>query len=95
MTATDDPLAALRARFLERCRDDLAVLEGVLADPHGPQRSDLKFTVHRLSGTAGVFGFADLSALAAPIDECLHEALDPTPQSLEALADALRSILPR
>lgn len=92
-TADDDPLAALRARFLARCQDDLAILERVIAAPADLQDPELKFTVHRLSGTAGVFGFSALSALAAPIDDCLHDGKDPTIGSLVALVDALRKIV--
>jgi HPt (histidine-containing phosphotransfer) domain-containing protein len=89
----DDPLAALRARFLARCQDDLAVLEQALAKPAACPDDALKFTVHRLSGTAGVFGFTDLSNLAAPIDDCLQDHRTPAPESLRALAEALAALL--
>lgn len=91
-TDADDPLAALRARFLARCQDDLAVLERAIAEPADLQNADIKLTVHRLSGTAGVFGFSALSALAAPIDDCLHGDKEPGLESLRVLADALRAI---
>lgn len=59
-----DPISALRARFIARAADDLAALQKADADRGG--------VIHRLAGTAGVFGFGDLSALAAVVDDQLH-----------------------
>ncbi|HEY8618315.1 Hpt domain-containing protein [Phenylobacterium sp.] len=58
----NDPLASLRTRFLDRTREDLAQLRA------GAEPRPL---VHRLAGTAGMLGFADLGRLAAVVDEQL------------------------
>ncbi|KQY91315.1 Hpt domain-containing protein [Brevundimonas sp. Root1423] len=61
-----DPLEALRARFIERCRTDLAVLKAA------PDEAELALTIHRLAGSAGSFGFPTISAIAADIDMSLR-----------------------
>ena len=60
----DDPLAALRARFLQRSRADLDLLRASPLD-----RSAIAAVVHRLSGAAGMFGFPEVSRLAARVDD--------------------------
>ncbi len=65
MTAPEDRLQPLRARFLERSAGDLYALKSE-RDP-----TALRFIVHRLAGAAGTFGFPDLSRLAGEIDDRL------------------------
>jgi HPt (histidine-containing phosphotransfer) domain-containing protein len=82
-----DPLAALRDRFLARTREDLEVLRR--------PATDLEATagvVHRLSGSGGVFGFAEVSRLAAVVDDQIHGGEAPHPQDLAALIDCLEAL---
>ena len=46
-----DPLAALRARFIDRSLQDLDRLRA------GVQGEELTLLIHRLAGIAGCFGF--------------------------------------
>lgn len=67
MTDFDARYQALRERFVERCRGDLAVLEQ--AQGGGVDAESLRATVHRLSGAAGTFGYPELSRLAGVVDD--------------------------
>lgn len=67
MTDFDARYQVLRERFVERCRDDLAVLEQ--AQGGGVAVEVLRATVHRLSGAAGTFGYPELSRLAGVVDD--------------------------
>ena len=72
-------MAALGARFLERCRSDLAVLRH-------PGHPEFRRTVHGLAGTGGVFGYPQISRLANVIDEALADGRAADPADLDALA---------
>lgn len=69
MSSFDERFEALRARFVRRCARDLPVLEAGLEDRADPDA--LRSTVHRLSGAAGTFGYAELSRLAGAVDDRL------------------------
>lgn len=83
-----DRMAALRARFLARAAEDLMRLRG----PDALADAELGARVHQLAGAAGVFGFPELSRLAAIVDHGLHrgEAVDLIPliAALESLPEA-------
>ena len=82
-----DPLAALRERFVERARTDLEVLRRPAADPAETAR-----LVHRLSGAAGMFGFAEVSRLAAAVDDEIHAGGPPSEGALAALIAAVEAL---
>ncbi|MBC6983455.1 Hpt domain-containing protein [Caulobacter sp. 17J80-11] len=71
MSELEDRFEALKRRFAARCVEDLPVIERALADPKAVSAEDLRFVVHRLSGAAGTFGFAELSAAAGEADDLL------------------------
>ena len=81
-----DPMAAFRARFLDRCRAELPILR----DPAHP---DFRKTVHGLNGAAGTFGFPDISAKAEPVDEALADGRPPDPADIEALITTVEAAL--
>lgn len=83
-----DPLAPLRARFIERTRGDLEVLRRPDDDPEATAS-----LVHRLSGTAGVFGFAEVSRLAAVVDDEIHAGGPPSQAALGDLVAALEALV--
>lgn len=92
MSEIEDRYQALRRRFIERCRQDLAVLEAALArDVADPA---LRATVHRLSGAAGTFGFPELSRIAGAMDDALIEHGRTEPAELARLIDAVRALIP-
>lgn len=84
---TADPMAALRARFVERTRGELAVLEAGAGHP------DFRRIVHGLSGAAGVFGFSEISARAGVVDDRLAEGQAVEERELAALIASVRAIL--
>ncbi len=93
MNRAVDPIAAVRSNFLARCQRDVAVLETALASPDPTSRDAIKLTVHRLSGAAGVFGFAAIGVMAAALDDVMQDGEDPEPAEVKALVDAVKAIL--
>ena len=83
-----DPIAALRAQFLERCRADLAALAGSSADD--PDRGAI---VHRLAGAAGSFGFPALGEAAAILDLARIEGRSPTAEDFDTLIRNLEAAI--
>jgi HPt (histidine-containing phosphotransfer) domain-containing protein len=79
----NDPLAGLRARFIDRLRDDLEVLSS-----GAPPRP----LVHRMAGTAGMLGFPDLGRLAAVVDDQLAQDQTPDRADWEALLAAMTEL---
>ena len=75
-----DPLSALRAAFVERCREDL----GRLGEA-SPDEASFASIAHRLAGAAGSFGFPELSEAAAAVDHSLRKGEPPTAAQTEAL----------
>ena len=69
MTEPEDRIAALRARFLARATDDLAMLRN--ADDETAQ-----YIAHRLAGSAGTFGFTSISQAAILLDEALDRSVE-------------------
>lgn len=66
-----DALALLQRQFLERCRSDLAALEALASEPLHPEVVRL---VHRLAGTAGSFGYSEISEAAARYETAAGDA---------------------
>lgn len=88
MSAFDDRYQALRGRFVRRCAEDLPVLEAALDGRVDGET--LRQTVHRLSGAAGTFGYAELSRLAGLVDDQLVAGAEPSPDQLTSLVEAVR-----
>ncbi|WP_395670331.1 Hpt domain-containing protein [Phenylobacterium sp.] len=77
-----DPLAPIRARFVERAREDLDKIRA---------GEDVRFLAHRMAGTAATLGFAEVGALAGRIDDQMADgAADPA--DLAALIAALETL---
>lgn len=85
----NDPLAPLRAKFVERCVEDEALLAA--ADPLAPSE-DLRMVVHRLAGAAGVFGHPQIGEFARILDDQLHDEGRMSPADRDALVEALRGL---
>ena len=86
---TSERLKQLTQRFIERSRQDLAVIR-VERDP-----AKLRPVVHRLSGAAGTFGYHELSRLAGEVDDVLVEGGTPSEAELARLiAEIERTISP-
>lgn len=88
-----DPFALLRRRFLARCGEDLVLVERALVEPALRSDPELRAAVHRLSGAAGTFGYPAVSERAGRIDDGLHAHGVAEGEHLQALAEALRTIL--
>lgn len=82
-----DALAPLHARFLARAAEDLQTLR-----TPGVDRETLTYLVHRLAGSAGMFGHHDVSRLAGVVDDQLHEDGVPAPSDLAALIASLEAL---
>lgn len=79
-----DRLSELRAKFLARCGEDAAALREVEGDAR-------RRIVHRIAGAAGMFGFADLGAMAGRIDDAMAAGDDVSDDEMAALAAALEA----
>ena len=89
---SDEILIDLRRRFRLRCLDDLAVLRAARQSSTGLTNSDFGIMVHRLSGAAGSFGYAELSRLARVIDDVLMQTKMPGVADLDRLQTALEGV---
>lgn len=85
-----DPLAALRERFRARVADDRAQLETLAAKDM--QGDELRNLVHNLAGTAGMFGFLEVSAAAGEIDDQLAAGLATNAASLDRLRASMDAV---
>lgn len=85
-----DPLAPLRERFRARVAGDRVELEALAAkDMHG---DELRHLVHSLAGTAGMFGFSDLSVAASEIDDQLAAGMAINAASLDRLRASMDAV---
>ncbi len=83
---------ALAQRFLVRCAEDLPKLQQCRAGS-AEERGDLRLIAHRMSGSAGLFGYKEVGALAAQVDEELSANGPTEAPTLPALVDALEALL--
>ncbi len=89
----DDIYDRLREKFIERCRAELRSLYRLLRTPGAGGAKDLEAIVHRLAGTAGTLGFAELGALAADVDRTLAAGDIPNDAALRKLAVTLEALV--
>jgi HPt (histidine-containing phosphotransfer) domain-containing protein len=82
-----DPLAQLKSRFIARSTDDLAGLRAHL-DGARLDAATLRFTVHRLSGAAGTFGYAKVSQAAGQAEDDLLDQPENADASLRKLVES-------
>jgi HPt (histidine-containing phosphotransfer) domain-containing protein len=87
-----DPIAGLRSRFVARSADDMAALRGHFGGAPLDAAS-LRLIVHRLSGAAGTFGYAEVSDAAGEADDALLERPDQTDDALVRLIQALERMV--
>lgn len=80
-------MEALRAKFLQRCEEDLVVVRAGAAD------SSFKLVIHRLAGVAPMFGFDALGQAALEIDDELCAGRAPEQALIEGVARALEEAL--
>ncbi|MET3780763.1 HPt (histidine-containing phosphotransfer) domain-containing protein [Brevundimonas sp. 1080] len=89
-----DVLATLRARFLERCEDDVARLQDLLAqDDLGAEL--MRGLVHSLSGAAGTFGFPEISLAAGAVDDVFAVGGTPSHDEVDRLIRTMEAALVR
>jgi len=83
---------ALAQRFLARCGEDLPKLRQCCENA-AETRGDIRLIVHRMSGSAGLFGYEAIGALAAQVDEELSVECPADAPTLPALTEALEALL--
>jgi HPt (histidine-containing phosphotransfer) domain-containing protein len=79
-------MEALRLLFVERCGDDLARLRQADADGDA---SEIRRIAHNLAGSAGSFGWPEISRLALIVDEACRDGADEHQLPLRELIAAL------
>jgi HPt (histidine-containing phosphotransfer) domain-containing protein len=70
-----DPLAELTDRFIERTRADasrIRSLAAAMSQPSSPAYCEIRQLIHRMAGSAGTFGFDELSERAAKLDAVMN-----------------------
>lgn len=93
MSELEDRFEALKRRFAARCAEDLPVIERALAEPGSVTAEELRFVVHRMSGAAGTFGFAELSAAAGEADDLLVADEPVPPDVLGRVAELAGAVI--
>lgn len=73
MEMEDNPkFNELRDRFISRTTDSATRLDALMREmrePVSPEADEVLQIAHRLAGTAGTFGFSDLSVLADYVEQ--------------------------
>jgi HPt (histidine-containing phosphotransfer) domain-containing protein len=92
MSEFDTAMDLLAQRFLVRCDNDLAKLKDCLQNSTGKE-GEARHIVHRMSGSAGIFGHTTIGALAAQVDGELAAGSPVGTTTLPTLIDALSSLL--
>ena len=67
----DDGLTKFRDEFVTQCAHDLSEVKRLLASGSPSAREGLKRLAHRVAGTAGMLGLANISICASELDEAL------------------------
>ena len=93
MTGWDEKMGQLRQRFVDRTTADRALLgKGPPRDP-----KELETIAHRINGSAGMFGYAEVGIAAEELEEAIRSGCGE--QMLEAhierLGQAIDRIQPR
>lgn len=70
MSGFEDRMEQLRARFILRAQDEQAAIATAVA---AMDRDEVKRIAHGLSGSAGVFGFAEIGNEAQAVEEAVDE----------------------
>lgn len=84
-----DPLAALRARFIDRTRKDGDALETAF---RSGDDAVVEHLAHNLAGAAGVFGFGDLGDAARAIDDAYAAGERPTSAAITDLRQRIMKL---
>jgi HPt (histidine-containing phosphotransfer) domain-containing protein len=92
MSEFNAAMDVLAKRFLVRCGDDLAKLKELSADSADKQ-SEIRHIVHRMSGSAGIFGHDAIGMLAAQVDDDIVDGRPVGATTLPVLIEALTSLL--
>jgi len=77
----DQSMTELYDEFVAQCAKDLARIKSLLASGSPGGREELKRLVHRMAGTAGMLGLANVSVSASELDKAL--ARDSAPDGTE------------
>ncbi len=88
-----DVMNDLRERFVARSRQDRIQLAALLAAAGGSEAEEVSALIHRFAGTAGTFGYTDLGALAASLDEAFAGGGTPTSEDFAPFLTALDALL--
>lgn len=84
-------MEALRARFRERCSQEVELFRRSLA-ADTPGDPSVEAAAHKLAGSAAVFGFADIGAAAGDIDAAFAAGRTPSREMLERLIASLAAV---
>lgn len=87
--SSPDPLGPLRRRFIQRCADDLHWL--VSTGPELPLE-EAEQRIHRLAGSAALFGFEEVGAAAGRLDEAIGAERRIPGDLLTALLEQLQAV---
>ena len=83
----------LRVRFLKRSEDDCDKLQNLRGATGGGAEAELAFLIHRLAGTAGMFGFDEVGQIAGMLDMKIGEGGRVAGTDIDPLIAGLHKIL--
>lgn len=76
MSGYEDQMASIRARFVDRLREDNAALQA-LAQGDDPDRdARIGEIAHRIAGMSGLLGFPELTVLGKEADRAARDGVD-------------------
>lgn len=81
---TLNALDALRRRFVDRTRQERNIL-AAWQDEGRPMSREVEQVIHNLAGAAGTFGYPELNAAAARIDDQLAQSKRPSAPDVSLL----------
>ena len=92
MTGFDKKMVAFRQRFIDRAMAGRPFLDEV-----EPDIGDLEMLAHRISGSAGMFGYVELGLAAEALEEAIRAGSDAETRCLltRRLADEIDRLQPR
>ena len=93
MTGFDEKMVAFRQRFIDRTMAGRALLDNGAE----PELGDLEMLAHRISGSAGMFGYVELGLAAEALEEAIRTGSDAEIRSFltRRLADEIDRLQPR
>ncbi len=88
--AADPDYHELVEGFVDTLPERIRSMRAAVAEQN---TSQLIMLVHQLRGACGSYGFHEITPLAAELESALHDAVEPSSQTLQDLAEPIEAFL--